>query len=80
MSQLPSIWNRRNRFSADARYMFNNHLGAGLEYWFERFHVDDFAYNPDTLSAVALPSFISLQAFYRPYTANTFWIRGTYVW
>jgi hypothetical protein len=80
VSQLPPIWNSRNRFTADARYMLTPHLGAGVLYWYENFDVDDFAFNPSTLSTVSQPSFMSLQYTFRPYTANTFWGRLTYMW
>jgi hypothetical protein len=80
VDQLPPIWNQRNRFTADARYMFTRHVGAGLAYWYEKFEVDDFAFNPSTLNTVSEPSFISLVNTYRPYTANTFWAKLSYVW
>ena len=68
--------------TADARYMITPHLGAGLVYWFEKYEVDDFAFNPDTLNTVSQPSFMMLQGyrFFRGYTANTFWGRITYSW
>jgi hypothetical protein len=56
------------------------HLGLGLVYWYEKFSVDDFAFNPATLSTVSQPSFISLQYTLEPYTANTIWARATYRW
>jgi len=80
VSQLPAVNNKRNRISADARYMVTPHLGAGLVYWFEKYDVDDFAFNPTTLNTVSQPSFMSLQYAFRPYTANTIWGRVTYMW
>ena len=80
VSQLPLIWNTRNRFTADATYMVTPHLGVGLVYWFEKFSIDDFAYNPATLNVVAQPSWISMQYQWFPYTANTFWAKATYRW
>jgi MtrB/PioB family decaheme-associated outer membrane protein len=80
VSQLPMVWNTRNRLTADATYMITAHLGAGLVYWFEKFSIDDFAYNPATLNVVAQPSFISLQYQWFPYTANTVWAKVTYRW
>jgi len=80
VSQLPLVWNTRNRITADATYMITPHLGAGVTYWFEKFSIDDFAYNPATLNVVAQPSFISLQYTIAPYTANTFWAKLTYRW
>jgi MtrB/PioB family decaheme-associated outer membrane protein len=80
VSQLPPVWNTRNRLSADARYMLNTHWGVGLGYRYEKFSVDDFAFNPATLNTVSQPSFISLQYTLGPYTANTLWGRVTYRW
>ena len=80
VSQLPAVNNRRNRLTADANYMIKPHLGAGLVYWFEKYEVDDFAFNPQTLNTVSQPSFISLQYAFRGYTANTITARVTYSW
>jgi hypothetical protein len=60
--------------------MVTPHLGVGLVYWFEKFSIDDFAYNPATLNVVAQPSWISMQYQWFPYTANTFWAKATYRW
>ena len=80
VSQLPLVWNTRNRVTVDASYTLTAHLKAGLMYWFEKFSDDDFAFNPATLNTVAQPSFLSLQYTYFPYTANTIWGRVTYLW
>ena len=80
VSQLPLVWNTRNRVTVDASYTLTAHLKAGLMYWFEKFSDDDFAFNPATLNTVAQPSFLSLQYSYFPYTANTIWGRVTYLW
>ena len=80
ISQLPELFNTRNRVSADARYMITPHFGVGLVYWFEKLSVDDFAFNASTLNTVSQPSFISLQYTLGPYTANTIWARATYRW
>jgi hypothetical protein len=80
VSQLPAVTNKRNRVTADASYMIKPHLGAGLVYWFEKYEVDDFAFNPATLNTVSQPSFISLQYAFRGYTANTITARITYTW
>jgi MtrB/PioB family decaheme-associated outer membrane protein len=80
VSQLPEIFNTRNRLTADANYMVTPHVGVGLIYWYEKYSVDDFAFNPGTLNTVSQPSFISLQYTYAPYTASTFWARVAYRW
>jgi len=77
---LPDIFNTRNRVTADVRYKLTPRVGLGVAYWFEKFSVDDFAFNPATLNTVSQPSFVSLQSTYLPYTANTFWARITVLW
>ena len=80
VEQLPDIFNTRNRVTTDVRYSLSPRIGLGLVYWFEKYSVDDFAFNPETLNTVAMPSFISLQSTYRPYTANTVSARLTVFW
>jgi MtrB/PioB family decaheme-associated outer membrane protein len=80
VSQLPPVFNRRNRVTADARYTLTHHWAAGLVYWFEKYDVSDFAFSPMTLNTITQPSFLMLGYLYRPYTANTFWGRMTYMW
>jgi MtrB/PioB family decaheme-associated outer membrane protein len=80
VSQLPPVLNSRNRFTADGQYPLNRHLAAGLVYWYEKYTVDDFAFNPSTLSTIAQPAFLMIGYLYRPYTANTIWARLTYFW
>lgn len=80
VSQLPPVRNTRNRLSADARYSLTRRVGAGLTYWYEKYSVQDYAFNPSTLDSIAQPSFLMLGYLYRPYTANTFWGRLTLNW
>lgn len=80
VSQLPSVLNQRNRFTADAEYTLTRHFGVGLVYWIEKYTVNDFAFSPSTLNSVAMPSFIALDYWYRPYTANTIWARLRVLW
>ena len=80
VAQLPPVKNTRNRFSVDGSYAITRHIAAGLVYWFEKYDVDDFAFSPATLNAVAQPAFVMLGYLYRPYTANTIWARLTYLW
>jgi MtrB/PioB family decaheme-associated outer membrane protein len=78
--QLPAVLNKRNRATADARYYLTRHVAVGLVYWYEKYDVDDYAFNPATLNTIAQPSFLMLGYLYRPYTANTVWGRVTYLW
>jgi len=80
VSQLPQVLNRRHRITGDARRKFTPHLGGSVMLWYETYHVDDFAFGPQTLSTIAQPSFLTLGYLYRPYTATTIQARLTYFW
>ena len=49
-------------------------------YWFDKYWVQDYALNPETLNSLAQPSFLILGDVYRPYTANTLTARVGYMW
>lgn len=78
--QLPPLYNKLQRATADLRYYLTTHLAVGAAYWFDKYDVNDYAFNPSTLSSIAQPSFLMLGYLYRPYTANTLWGRLTYLW
>jgi MtrB/PioB family decaheme-associated outer membrane protein len=80
VSQLPQILNRRHRVTADVRKAFNKHFGGDVMLWYETYHVDDYAFSPQTLNTIAQPSFLTLGYLYRPYTASTVQARLTYFW
>jgi MtrB/PioB family decaheme-associated outer membrane protein len=80
VSQLPQVLNRRHRITGDARRKFTPHLGGSVMLWYETYHVDDFAFGPQTLNTIAQPSFLTLGYLYRPYTATTIQARLTYFW
>jgi len=77
--QLPPLYNKLQRATADVRYYLTTHLAVGGAYLFDKYDVNDFAFNPETLSSIAQPSFLMLGYLYRPYTANTVWARLTYL-
>jgi hypothetical protein len=62
------------------RKTFTRHLGGNVSIWYETYHVDDFAFSPQTLETIAQPSFLILGYVYRPYTATTIQGRLTYFW
>jgi hypothetical protein len=74
------VLNRRHRLTGDARRKFTPHLGGSVMLWYETYHVDDFAFGPQTLNTIAQPSFLILGYLYRPYTATTIQARLTYFW
>ena len=78
--QLPRVLNELQRAAVDLRYHFSKHFGGGVVYWFDKYSVNDFAMNPQTLSTIAQPSFLTIGYVYRPYTANTISGRFTCYW
>lgn len=78
--QLPPVVNELQRATADLRYRFTTHMGAGLVYWFDKYTVNDFAMGTQTLTTIAQPSFLMIGYLARPYTANTVSGRFTYYW
>ncbi len=80
VSQLPAVVNTLQRATADLRYRFTPHFGAGFVYWYDKYSVNDFATSPQTLNSISQPSFLMIGYLTRPYTANTFSGRFTYFW
>lgn len=84
--QLPQVVNTLQRATADLRYHFTSHFGAGFVYWFDKYAVNDFASNASTLNGItqpmppASPTFLMIGYVARPYTAHTFSGRFTYYW
>jgi predicted anti-sigma-YlaC factor YlaD len=83
LAQLPAVTNKLQRATVDSRYFLTKHVAVGLVYWYDKYDVNDFALGP--LSSLAQPatasaSLMLLGNYYRPYTANTFMGRFTYLW
>jgi MtrB/PioB family decaheme-associated outer membrane protein len=81
--QLPSVVNQLQRGTADVRYSVTRHLVAGIVYWYDKYDVSDFALGPTASlasPATASATLMLLGYSYRPYTAQTFWGRLTYLW
>jgi len=89
VSQLPPVVNTLQRATADLRYHFTSHFGAGFVYWFDKYAVNDFASGAETLTSIVqptvaspqpVPNFLMIGYLTRPYTAHTFSGRFTYYW
>jgi MtrB/PioB family decaheme-associated outer membrane protein len=80
---LTPVLNKLQRGTMDGRYLVSRHVALGLMYWFEKYEVNDFALGPVASlaqPATGSPSLMLLGYFYRPYTANNFMGRFTYLW
>jgi len=80
VQQLPIVNNRLQRATFDVRYYLTRHTAVGGMYWYDQFKTDDFPTEPATLNSIAQPSFLMIGYTTRPYTANTFVGRLTYIW
>lgn len=78
--QLPPVLNELQTGMADVRYFLTPKVAVGVMYWYDRYRVDDFAFGPQTLNRIDLPGSLFLGWMYRPYTANSVWLRLTYLW
>jgi MtrB/PioB family decaheme-associated outer membrane protein len=78
--QLPDVLNELHRATADVQYFFARRLAAGFAYWYDKYEVEDFALGPQTVSRIDMPSALLLGNVWRPYRANTGWIRLSYYW
>jgi MtrB/PioB family decaheme-associated outer membrane protein len=79
-SQLPPTFSQLNRGTVDLTYALTRRLAIGASYWYEQYRVRDFTLdidaNPDLVRGQAL----LIGYLYRPYTANTGWLRLLYRW
>lgn len=78
--QLPPVRNELQRATVDARYFVTEKLALGVGYWFDKYAVQDFALNNPRIAANTLSGSNLIGYMYRPYTANTGWLRLMYLW
>lgn len=84
---LPPVENRLSAFRTDARYFLTKNVALGIVYLYEQYRVNDFALSPVTLNSVVPLNLLGASSntqfvnyVFRPYTANTAWVRLTYLW
>lgn len=78
--QLPPIRNELRTGTADVRYFVRPDVALGFLYWYNHYTVDDFALSPSTVNRLDLTGALLMGYLYRPYTANSFALRLTYLW
>lgn len=78
--QLSPLRNKLQHAAAELRFSLARNVALGLEYWFDKYNVDDFAFSPGTLTSVAIPTYLNLNYFYRPYEVSTGFVRLIYTW
>lgn len=81
--QLPAVVNELQRGTLDVKYFLTRHLAVGGVYWYDKYAVNDFALGEQpslALPATASPAIMQIGYAYKPYRANTFWGRLSYLW
>jgi MtrB/PioB family decaheme-associated outer membrane protein len=78
--QLPDVVSNLDRGTVDLTYNFNSRFALGGSYWYERFEVADFALDAESTTNLARSSAILIGYLYRPYTAQTGWLRLIVKW
>lgn len=79
--QLTPVTHTRHLGRVDARRALSRRVTLGLAYAYERYDVDDFAYQNGTLEPLGFPgSGLYLGATWRPYRAHVGWFRVLYGW
>jgi opacity protein-like surface antigen len=77
---LPPTLSELQRGTMDVTYALMAHLSVGLSYWYERYRVEDFTLDVDANPDLARGQALLMGYLYRPYTANTVWVRLIYRW
>jgi hypothetical protein len=89
LRQLPEATQEITRSMLDVMYRINRRLGAGLGWQYEKYSVDDWAWNQSTVNGLMLnPTsqaggtqfFATTRYLYRPYKGNTVFLRLRYFW
>ena len=78
--QLPDVVSNLDRGTVDFVYNFNRRVGLGVSYWFEKYHVEDFALDAESIKNAVTSQAVLLGYMYTPYTAQTGWVRLIVRW
>ncbi|HEX5069259.1 MAG TPA: MtrB/PioB family outer membrane beta-barrel protein [Vicinamibacterales bacterium] len=78
--QLPDVHSNLDRLTADFVYNFNRRVGLGVSYWFEKYGVQDFALDAESVGNGVTNQAVLLGYMYTPYTAQTGWLRLIVRW
>ena len=79
-TQLPDVVSNLNRGTLDVVYSLTKRVGLGASYWYEKYEVQDFALDAESTKNLAINSAVLLGYLYRPYTAQTGWVRLIVRW
>jgi hypothetical protein len=79
-TELPLTLSEFHRGTADVTYILTGRLSIGVSYWYDQFRVKDWTLDIDANPQSTLGQALLMGYLYRPYTANTGWLRLLYRW
>jgi hypothetical protein len=78
--RLPPLRNTLDAATVDVLWSLTDRVGLGVLYRFDRYDVEDFTLDENTLTRLDLFGAMFMGYVYRPYTANGVWLRLNYRW
>jgi len=78
--QLPDVKSNLDRATVDFVYNVNRRVGIGVSYWYEKYGVQDFALDAESVGNAVTSQAVLLGYMYTPYTAQTGWVRLIVRW
>ena len=79
-TELPPTLSEFHRGTVDLIYTLTSRVSIGASYWYDRYRVSDFTLDVDANPELARGQALLMGYLYRPYTANTAWLRLLYRW
>jgi MtrB/PioB family decaheme-associated outer membrane protein len=79
-TQLPDVKSNLNRGEVDLMYNFTPRIGFGFSYWYENYDVEDWALDAESTGSGVTNNAVLLGYMYKPYTAQTGWVRMVVRW
>ncbi|HSL20992.1 MAG TPA: MtrB/PioB family decaheme-associated outer membrane protein [Vicinamibacterales bacterium] len=78
--QLPAITNDLKTALGDVRFHLSRQVAIGVVGWYDKYDVDDYARNAETLDRLDMPGTLLLGYVFRPYTARSAAVRIIWTW
>lgn len=79
-TELPPTFSQFHRATVDVSYRLTNRVSVGVSYWHDQYDVRDFTLDIDANPELVRGQALLMGYLYRPYTADTGWVRLLYRW
>lgn len=79
-TELPPTLSESRRGTLDLTYSLTKRASIGVSYWYDQYRVTDFTLDIDANPQLSRGQTLLMGYLYRPYTANTGWLRLLYRW